>query len=202
MNRLLLTGIIVAVTALPLMGCIATAGGNAGRDINDLKQSSYQARKDIAENTKAIKSLQRAQGDMPRESSLSAIRQSQTTLLSRLNNLHEEVQSMMQTVEGDLNKSQKLSRETAASLDVLKASASSDNKVSERLAAIEAELALIKKKLQWKDTPPSTKSQGKKPSTEGAEGEYQSAYGVYKKKNYAINFWAILSQNKLKKYLS
>jgi len=184
--RFMLVTTLAAAALLPT-GCI-TAGADVKRDINDLRQSSYQSRKDIDDLKAEVQRLKQAQADIPKGQSLKAMRSSQTELLSRLNSLHEEVQNLMSKVERELNESRKLTRQTAADLDVVKASAGSGN-LEKRLGALEVELALIKKKLDMRSGSQTGERSGSAPAntsaTAAAEDEYKAAYELYKNKKYS-----------------
>lgn len=189
--RLLLSAVIIT-TGILSSGCI-TAGADVRRDLNDLKQSSYQYRKDISDNKKEIAALraelEKLKANIPREQSMESIRNSQTTLLTRVNDLHEEVQNLMGQVERDLNDAKKLSRQTAADLDVVKASGGGGANLEKRLAALELELALIKKKLEIRAdqsaAPPAEDDTDVQAAPrDSAESQYKAAYDLYKDKKY------------------
>jgi len=191
---------VIALSALLPAGCI-TAGADVKRDINDLRQSSYQSRKDIDDLKADVERLKNAQANLPGEQSLRAIRNSQTTLLGRVNELHEEVQTLMGQVERELNEANKLSRQTAADLDVVKASAGRGD-LEKRLTALELELALIKKKLEIMGgrAGGSGTAGGMAVS---AEDEYKAAYDLYKRKKYSEarkSFEAFIKNNKEHKW--
>jgi tol-pal system protein YbgF len=183
---------ITIVTAGIFISGYTPAGADVRRDLNDLKQSSYQYKKDISDNRKSISALraelEKLKANFPQEQSMQSIRSSQTTLLTRVNDLHEEVQSLMGQVERELNQTKKLSRQTAADLDVVKASGAGSADLEKRLAALELELALIKKKLE-KDSsgvrPPSEEdTKGAVKSPYSPENQYKTAYDLYKDRKY------------------
>lgn len=171
---------------MALAGCVTPAGGaDVRRDVNDLKQSSYQYRKDIADNRKAIESLKQSQQSVPSEQSIMALKRSQTNLNDRITAIQKEVQSLIDMVERDIHSARKLSQETASEVDVLKTSGGSAD-VTRRLAAIEAELALIKKKLAIRKgaaaSARGTDDPDESPSPAGSPEEaYKSAYALFKK---------------------
>jgi len=206
-ERLLVTAAFLSAALLP-SGCVP-ASADVKRDINDLKQDSYQSRKDISSNRDAITSLKaevdRLKASIPREQSMDSIRQSQTSLLTRLNDLHEEVQNILGQVEKELNEAKRLSRQTAADLDVVKASGSATAELEKKLAAMELELSLIKKRLELRDSsaPGSSASEDEEEaSTAGAdpaESQYKAAYDLYKGRKYPGSrdaFESFLKKNK------
>ncbi len=76
MKPSLSAGAAMAVMAFLAAGCVPT-GPDVRRDVNDLKQNSYQSRKDIADNKKELAAM-RAKLDelgrnIPREDSMGAI---------------------------------------------------------------------------------------------------------------------------------
>lgn len=188
-GRIRIYAVLSAVLAVALSGCLPMSP-DIRRDINDLKQSSYQARKDIAMNKKAIEQIQSTQLEIPKEQSLTAIRESQTTLYGRVNDLHEEVQALIGKMEVDMHKAQTLTRDTAAQLDVIKATsggggAKTDPAIMDRLARLENEIALIKKKLSIREGAATGGAAPTDPVVKDSpEDAYKAAYNVFKKKKY------------------
>ncbi len=175
---------IGAIALTVLTGCLP-ASSTSRRDINDLKQSSYQSRKDIAENKKALARINATMADIPKEQSLTAIRQSQTTLLNRVSDLYKEVQAITGTMETGVNDARKLSRDTAAQLDVMKASGGGSDALEARLNAIEIEVAIIKKKLAMRDSTTATTPVKDTPTAVLTPDDvYKAAHDTFKKKKY------------------
>jgi tol-pal system protein YbgF len=190
-SRLTVTAAVLAAAILPPV-CVP-AGASVKRDVNDLKQKSYQSQKDISDNKKEIAALraelQKLKASIPREQSMESLRKSQTTLLNRVNDLHEEVQGLMGQVERELNESRKISLQTAADLDVVKASGGGTAAIEKRLKALELELALIKKRLEARGyssvIPPAGEDvETASPARGSAENQYKEAYDLYKGKKY------------------
>ena len=204
--RFTLSGVIAVAALLPAG---ITASADVKRDINDLKQNSYQSRKDISENRKQIETLRAelnrlkgAQSNIPSERSLKSIRSSQTTLLDRVNELHEEVQTLMGQVEQELNNAKKLSRQTAADLDVVKASAGKEA-LEKRLSALKLELAMIKKKLEMIGAATNGRGVTAAGMEVSAEDEYKAAYDLFKRKKHSEarkSFEAFIKKNKQHKW--
>jgi tol-pal system protein YbgF len=184
-------GVLCLFALLPLLlsGCIPNI--NAVRaDINDLKHEAFQAKKERAALKSALESAQGTGQGAPVKESLTALRDSQTTLYSQVSETLREMQTLSGRFEENKYFVDKELKRLASDIEVLKSkldniTASQDlassGELKRRIEAMEADISLIKAKLAALGAMPEKDAKKGKPSPNDI---YDDAYRTFEARQY------------------
>lgn len=194
--------VLPAVFLLLLSSCISdlSAIKDMQTDINDLKQSSFETRKQLGDLSGKVAALK---GGAAGAQSVDALRKSQENLYLQVQDATREVQLLSGRFDENKYYMDKYFKDTSAELEILKAkvnnvSAGADKEalaaIRTRLDAIEAEVAALKKQLPAAEAAkgpqktPETAAAAAKPAVrepETAQKAYDAAYDAFKEGRYA-----------------
>jgi tol-pal system protein YbgF len=151
-------------------------------DINDLKVSSYEMKKELAALKKSIEG-------MGMDESLSALREAQAGIFTQLQDMQKDIQFLRGRLDENKYFTEKTLKQDESEIELIKAQLdkldTGSKELALKLAAIESALNELKKSQPEAEAggQPTAEAAGEKaPST--PEKEYDSAYGLYKEKKY------------------
>lgn len=182
---------LVLPAAVLLSSCVGDLSSikDMRTDINELRQDSYQSRKDIDELKKGVKTS--GKESAPAQENLEAIRKSQEALFGQVTDMQREVQLLNGKLEETTFQYDKRLEKASSDIAILKSQSGGagagqavPEDIKARLDAMEAELARLKAQVAAlggaKETPPP--AQKKEAST--PDRAYEEAYAVFKAKRY------------------
>lgn len=188
--------LLLPALALLLSACVADYA-TMKADVNDLKQDNYKLKKDIAELRSALAAIEK--GASVRSGagaeSVAAVRESQTALYTQVSDMLRELQTLNGRFEESKFFVDKELTQLGSDMEILKtkmdnaalpADAAEMRKLVTRLESIEADIALLKAKLDIKEAMPGRQEE----TTGGAKlkippGDmYDVAYKAYEAKRY------------------
>jgi tol-pal system protein YbgF len=170
---------------LGISGCV-TGGSEVQIELNSLKHSSIQYRKDIAVLKEEVKHLKEAQATtLANADIIDALRSSQTSLYTKVSSMTADVQSTTATLDEIQYSTRQTLEAMGAELDLVKAKSEGNagtgmDKLGARIAAIEGTLGILKTQLaSLSDSSAAEASQKSLP-----DALYKKAYEKFEARRY------------------
>jgi tol-pal system protein YbgF len=158
-------------------------------DINELRQDSYQSRRDLEELKKAMKGPAGKEGAS--QESLEAIRKGQESLFSQVSDTQREVQLLNGKLEETAFQLEKRLQQASADIAALKSRAGAGGQavpedLRARIESIEAEMGRLKAQVEALGGGGAAKEapQARQKEPSGPDRAYEEAYAVFKAKRY------------------
>lgn len=172
-----------AVLLLFSAGCVSTSDIDSLRnDVNSLKRETFDLRKETSDLRKDINSLKEQSTGVVREESFNAIRESQTLLLNRINDLSKDLQVLSGRFEESKFFMDKSFKEWNTEKELMRG----------QINSLEARLKDLNDKLIRLSTEKSSQKVEEEKASEKAVEEksgeplkaYEQAYELYREKKY------------------
>jgi tol-pal system protein YbgF len=180
------------VAALVLFSASCAEFHTMRTDVTDLKQDSYDTRKEMARLKASVESLEKALAEASKpagEESFAALRQSQASLYAQVSDTVQEMQTMQGRFEENKFFVDRELKRITAELEVIQSKlatapvAEPTGGLSDRVENLEGDVALLKAKLAAVEASPSR--EGARPSLKASpEDMYEDAYKSFQAKRY------------------
>lgn len=171
-----------SIVLLLFAGCVTTSDFDSLRnDVNSLKRETYELRKETSDLGRDIRSLKEQSTGTVKEESFNAIRESQTTLLNRINELSKDLQVLSGRFEENKFFVDKSLKEWNVEKELLRGQINSLEarlkELNDRIARLSAEKATSQK---TEEKMPERAEERKEEPLKA----YEEAYNLFKEKKY------------------
>lgn len=175
-----------SVVLLLSVGCVTTSDFDSLRnDVNSLKRETYELRKETSDLRKDINSLKEQSTGVVKEESFNAIRESQTMLLNRINDLSKDLQVLSGRFEENKFFVDKSMKEWNVERELLRGQI---NSIEARLKELNDKIMKLSEQKPLPRQEPEESQKTERLSEEKMEGAplkaYEEAYNLFKEKKY------------------
>jgi tol-pal system protein YbgF len=188
--------VLLTAIALFLVSCVATGDMETLRaDVNDLKKDSFDAKKAVkrlnsklASIEQGLKELKSTTLELPKETSVSALRNSQTSLYSQVSDMLRDVQTLRGRFDENKYFVERQLKQNSAEIELVKSKfdAASGGAGSEEIEEIRVKLAKMESELEGIKTRLSAFESSRDETAAPADPKalYDEAYNAFNEKKY------------------
>lgn len=181
--------VLASLILLLLSSSCVTGGEAVQKDINSVKLSAFQNRKEIAQLRKEIQALKsRTSGKLTNDAVIDAMRTSQTSLYTQVSGMTADVQSVNARLDEIQHESSKVAETLGAEMDLLKSKVERSTserqrlkKIAARLSALEGALAIVRTQVAALS---STVAASASTDENTPDKMYKEAYAEYEQRKF------------------